>query len=283
MKTTRAHGLDPDPCPPLCIERGPEDRGVGRWVAEQKHERLTKYLDGTKAAALRWPNRVFIDPFCGPGRIQVDGESFTRDGGAVIAWRQSVLSKAPFTHVLVGDKNDERAKACVARLRALDAPASGFTGSALDTVPRMIDAIPRGALCTVYLDPYNLEFLSFDIIRRLAELPKVDFAVHFSVMDLSRNVELAFEDNPRFDHAAPGWRVAIDVRKHSKEEVRRKFFAYWMQLIKDLGFTFSEEMPLVRNDSNHPLYRLVFFSRHELPNRIWDDVAKQPGQTSFGF
>jgi hypothetical protein len=31
---------------------------------------------------------------------------------------------------------------------------------------------------------------------------------------------------------------------------------------------------LVYNDRNHAIYRLVFFSRHELPNRIWDDVAK---------
>lgn len=30
----------------------------------------------------------------------------------------------------------------------------------------------------------------------------------------------------------------------------------------------------VRGDRNAPLYRLVEFSRHPLPNKIWDDVAK---------
>ncbi|MGC4367847.1 three-Cys-motif partner protein TcmP, partial [Hydrogenophaga sp. R2] len=245
--------------------------------------RLTKYLDGTREAAKRWPRRAFIDPFCGPGRIQVEGENFTRDGGAVLAWRQSLLRGAPFSHVLVGDKVDDRVHACSARLQALGAPVTGFVGPATVTVPQMITALPSSTLCTVYLDPYNLEFLSFDIIRRLAVLPTVDFAVHFSVMDLVRNVEFAFEDNPRFDEAAPGWRQAVDVRQLSKEAARREFFEYWLKLVAGLGFQFSKAMPLVKNDSKHPIYRLVFFSRHDLPNRIWGDVAKPAGQGEFNF
>ena len=42
----------------------------------------------------------------------------------------------------------------------------------------------------------------------------------------------------------------------------------------DLGFKFSQEKPLVRGDRNEPIYRLVSFSRHALPNDIWDDVAR---------
>lgn len=33
---------------------------------------------------------------------------------------------------------------------------------------------------------------------------------------------------------------------------------------------------------NRPLYHLVFFSRHELPNRIWSDVAQGPNR-EFDF
>ncbi len=33
---------------------------------------------------------------------------------------------------------------------------------------------------------------------------------------------------------------------------------------------------------NRPLYHLVFFSRHELPNRIWSDVA-QGANREFNF
>jgi three-Cys-motif partner protein len=96
-------------------------------------------------------------------------------------------------------------------------------------------------------------------------------------MDLARNVEFEFDPSrARFDEAAPGWREHIDVRAMSKSTVPMVFFNYWMDLIRQLGFEFSKEMPLVRNDAGHPIYRLVFFSRHPLPNRIWSDVARGP-------
>jgi hypothetical protein len=45
-----------------------------------------------------------------------------------------------------------------------------------------------------------------------------------------------------------------------------------------LGFKHSKEMPLVHNNDNHPIYRLVFFARHELPLRVWGDVARGPNR-----
>lgn len=282
MVIRRVTGLDPDPRPDFFIERGPNEKGVGRWVPEQKHMYLTKYIDGTREAAKKWSQRIFVDPFCGPGRIQVEGESVTRDGGALIAWRQSQFSGAPYTQLLIGDLIPERANACEARLKAVGAPAHGFSGPAATTVHQMIQQVPRTALCTVYLDPYNLELLSFDIIEALAELKAVDFAVHFSTMDLTRNMDFEFDPvRARFDGTAPNWRERVDLRGNNKARGHCLFFDYWVSLIKELGFTFSESMPLITNNSNHGIYRLVFFSRHELPNRIWGDVAKGPNKELF--
>lgn len=282
MVMRRVTGLDPDPRPDLMIERGPNDKGVGRWVPEQKHMYLTKYIDGTREAAKKWENRVFIDPFCGPGRIQVEGESFTRDGGALIAWRQSQFSGAPYTQLLVGDLIPERSLACEARLKALGAPAQAFIGPAVETAHQMMQLVPQRALCTVYLDPYNLELLSFDIIKELANLKAVDFAVHFSTMDLIRNMDFEFDPKrARFDGTAPHWRERVDLQGNNKARGHSLFFDYWVSLIKELGFTFSESMPLITNNSNHGIYRLVFFSRHELPNKIWGDVAKGPNRELF--
>jgi three-Cys-motif partner protein len=283
MVTKFALDIDPDPRPDLLIEKGPGNNGVGRWVPEQKHMYLAKYIDGTRAAANKWGQRIFIDPFCGPGRIQVKGDNQTRDGGALIAWRQSLKSGVPYSQILVGDIVPAKVLACESRLQGVEAPVEAFVGPADKTIFEMLKRVPQnGALCTVYLDPYNLELLSFDIIKKLSKLKAVDFAVHFSIMDLIRNVE--FESDPRrarFDGTAPNWREKLDVLGTTKSRVPELFFEYWMGLVKDLGFAFSHSMPLITNDSHHGIYRLVFFSRHKLPNKIWGDVAKGPNRELF--
>ena len=277
-------GINVDPLPDLEVERGPENKGVGRWVPEQKHFLLAKYIVGTRAAARKWPQRVLIDPFCGPGRIQVKGESFTRDGGAVVAWRQSQSAGvSTYTKVLVGDISEDRANACGARLKALGANAQCFVGEASLTIVQMKSAVPRGALCFAYIDPYNLELLTFDILQTLAVLPNVDIAVHFSTMDLWRNVEFEFDPSrARFDETAPGWREHVKVKQIPKSGLALAFFEYWCNLVKSLKFSISGVMPLVHNDTGHPIYRMVFFSRNPLPHRIWSDVAKGPNR-SFDF
>jgi hypothetical protein len=35
-------------------------------------------------------------------------------------------------------------------------------------------------------------------------------------------------------------------------------------------------MPIIDDGQGRALYRLVFFSRHALPDRIWGDIAKSP-------
>jgi three-Cys-motif partner protein len=265
----------PDPCPSLVVERGPEDEGVGSWVPLQKHKLLCEYLHATRHAWKAWPNRVLIDPFAGPGRIQVRGESGTREGGTVLAWR-TLAEVAPFSKVLVGDIDSERAKACKSRLDAVSAPAQVFVGPAVETVHQMVSEVPKGALCMAYIDPYSLQYLSFSILKALAPL-KVDLAINFSTMDLWRNI--ANESNPdrtRFDDAAPGWRDHIDERGTSRSGMPLAFFNYWRGLVSALNFEHSEEMPFVLNDRGTGIYRMIFFARHDLPKRIWADVARGP-------
>ena len=268
----------PDPFPDLPIERGPKNKGVGPWVPQDKHRLLCDYLHTSRHAWKKWPQRIFIDPFCGPGRVQVEGESFTRDGGAVMAWR-ALAEVAPFTQMLVGDLDPVRTNACGRRLAAHGAPVRTFAGPADDTIKEMIPHVPRNALCMAYVDPYNLELLSFSIVEALAAL-KVDLAINFCTMDLQRNAEFEFDPaRARFDAAAPGWRDDPEVLGSNKQNVKLAFFRYWCRLVQGLGFEHAREMPLVHNNNGHPIYRIVFFARHDLPNRIWSDVARGPNQS----
>jgi hypothetical protein len=41
-------------------------------------------------------------------------------------------------------------------------------------------------------------------------------------------------------------------------------------------------MPIIVNDQGSNLYRVVFFSRHPFPNKIWTSVARNPTR-SFDF
>lgn len=272
-----------DPLPHLPVEHGRTGEGVGSWVPEMKHTFLAKYVEGTRRAREKFKQRVYVDLFCGPGRIQVKGESVTRPGGAQVAWHHSLRDKVAFTSCLLGDLDAARAAACAERLRAVGAPAMALPGAAESTVDQALARIPRSALCLAYLDPYNLQYLSFSVIEKLARLDYVDFAVHFSTMDLRRNVLMEFNpERARFDAAAPGWREHIDPWSFVRGDADDAFFEYWCGLVKGLGFSISHRMPLVRDDGNRPLYHLVFFSRHELPNRIWGDVA-QGANREFDF
>lgn len=282
MKTDESAQVVPDPYPALPIERGPHGRGVGRWVVQEKHRYLARYLDATREAQKKFKQRVLIDPFCGPGRIQVEGESFTRDGGSVAAYRQSVQSGAPFTKLLVGDIEGERAHANELRLKAAGATVQSFVGPADETVNAMTKAVPFGALALAYIDPYNLEFLSFSIIERLAKLQYVDFAVHFSLMDLTRNIDMELDPKrDRFDHALPGWRLAAPTNELSKSSLPAWFFDTWCKAVQALGFKISGQMPLITDGKGRSIYRLVFFSRHPLPDRIWNDIARSANLDLF--
>jgi hypothetical protein len=145
LNTDKSDDEYQDPHPDQPIELGPHGRGVGRWVPDEKHLYLTQYLHATRKAQAKFKQRVLIDPFCGPGRIQVVGESFTRNGGSVAAYRQSVASGAPFTRVLIGDIEAERVRANQLRLAAAGATVQGFVGPATETVSTMQVGLDGGA------------------------------------------------------------------------------------------------------------------------------------------
>lgn len=274
--------IPPDPRPDLPVERGPQDVGVGAWVVEQKYAYLRQYLGAAREAMKKWPQRVYIDPFCATGRIQVRGEDFTRPGGAAEAWHALEAGPARWTRMLVGDIDADRANACAARLQALGAIATPFCGPAIDTVEQMIKAVPKGALCIAFLDPYNLALLDFGMLKALAGLRKVDLIVHFSTMDLHRNADMELDPTRlRFDATAPGWRDQEWAGTANKQTLAVSLEGYWRNLVEGLGLTRSSACPLITNDKGRGIYRLAFFARHDLPIKLWGDVARERNLSLF--
>jgi three-Cys-motif partner protein len=247
---------------------------VGDWSIE-KHQLLRRYVGASWAARRKWPKRGFIDLFCGPGRTRIKGSDIETDGGAVVAWRQTKLNSVEFSDVIIGDVDQDSLVSCEKRLLALNAPVTALLGPAEQTVDEAIKRLPPNGLHLAYLDPFNMEHLPFSIIERLAKVRKIDIVVHFSVMDLQREIELDFlRDESRFEAFAPGWKQHVDVTGLTKQQARNAFVKYWLGLVESLGFQYSKEMPLMTNSNNGPLYRMMFLMRDQLPGRLWGDVAR---------
>jgi three-Cys-motif partner protein len=267
---------DDDPSPDLGVME------VGQWSIE-KHELLRRYVYASSGArkskrpngTSKWQHKTFIDLFCGPGRVRVTEQSRSSDGGAVAAWRESLRTKSSFTSIFIGDVSKEAVSSCETRLATLGASVNGFVGTAETTVDAIVPLLPAYGLHLVYLDPFNMGHLPFSIIEKFGKLQHVDIVLHFSVSDLQRNVELDFlADESRFDAFAPGWKEHVRVDKISKREAREEFTSYWLGLVNAIGFTYSKQQPLFSNSKNGPLYQMILLSKHPLPEKLWNDVAK---------
>lgn len=145
----------------------------------------------------------------------------------------------------------------------------------------MVVDVPRGALCIAFVDPYNFELLDFDMLRTLA-CRKVDLIIHFSTMDVLRNTDMELDPSrARFDNAAPGWRDQPWAKTGNKASLPVAVESYWQSLVKGLGFEHSAARPLITNDRGRGIYKLAFFARHDLPIRLWGDIAKDRNRGLF--
>ena len=263
----RASLLDPDDGLPLSP--------AGDW-AKEKHRLLQEYVDASWGARRRWGRSTFIDLYSGPGRQYVEETDELINGSPLVAWAASNLNPAPFAEVLVSDREDY-ARACEKRLQRLHAPV---TFTAVDAGEAAIVAVRRvdpGGLHLVFADPYNLKDLPWSVFEPLVGMKHVDFIVHFSQADLTRNLERYITQDPSpLDTFAPGWRNHVE--RGNPVEMRGRFFRYWVSLFEGHGFKVARSVPLIVNDRGAPLYRLVLFSRHPLAQKLWDSVADKSSQ-----
>ena len=108
---------------------------VGRWVTEEKHRIIKRYIDASWGARQKFTaQRTYIDLFAGTGRVQIKHTSIFSDGGPLAAWKMSQQRRGTFSHFFVADANPEYLAACDERLRKLGAPVQSKAGRADRTV-----------------------------------------------------------------------------------------------------------------------------------------------------
>jgi len=186
------------------------------------------------------------------------------DGSALVAWRQSVERKAPFTQMFVADAHPALCDAATKRLRAAGAPVHAETGLASATVDRVVPLLDPFALHFAFLDPFNLAALPFEVIRKVATLKRMDILIHVSAQDINRNLR-RYIKNPSspLDFFAPGWRDHADTGRPDFY-VRARIVEHWRGLLKSAGMDTAEAAELVSGPNNQPLYWLAFASSAQL-------------------
>jgi three-Cys-motif partner protein len=181
---------------------------VGPW-ARDKHLRLEKYIGIARAVRKKFvgsgkAGTTYLELFAGPGRVRIRDEHSAIDGSPLIAWKSASKFDSPFTQVHVADADSENVAAVRERLKRLGAPVQAEVGPAIETVARIVAKLSPDALHFAFLDPYKLGDLSFDIIRQLAALKRMDILMHVSVLDLQRNLRLYIQqERSPLDSFAP--------------------------------------------------------------------------------
>ena len=243
---------------------------VGRWVTEEKHQIIKRYIDASWAARQKFSSqRTYIDLFAGTGRVKIKHTQSFLDGGPLAAWRIAQQKRGAFSDFFVADANPEYLTACDARLRRLGAPVRSKVGRADETIDWVMPQLSQSGLHLALLDPFNAGHLHFSIIEALAAMPAMDIVVHLSTGDIQRNIASGLEaEQSPLDKFAPGWRDVVK-KQSSKQTMRNAFIQYWTSLIKRAGMNVCDTMYPVRNSKESTMYWLCLLSRHSLAEKLW--------------
>ena len=247
---------------------------VGEWALE-KHDYLLRYLNLASPVRKKFigpggGGATYIDLFCATGLSQIRGTGEWIDGSAITAWKSSKERGTPFSMMYIADQDEVSLRACAERLSILGAPVKTFHGQATDTVHQINNDIGNYSLNFAFIDPYNLESLDFRIIENLSRHKRIDMLIHFSRMDLNRNLWTYIEpENTTLDSVIPGWRNKVNLT-NSQSNIQTGLIRAWRNSINDLGTTLSVTHRLIRGSNRQPLYHLFMAARSDLALRFWD-------------
>jgi three-Cys-motif partner protein len=178
-------------------------------------------------------------------------------------------------------RSAQKSSAVDARIRALGGTPICYSDPADVAVDKIVAAVNPSGLHFAFLDPYNLEGLSFDIIRKLSKL-KVDMLIHVSVQDLQRNLDDYSKQGGVFDTFAPGWKAHVNPNQ-AINSFRAALMKYWMGEIRKLGTMPAKGVELIVGSKGQRLYWLVFVSGHDHARKLWEAIRDPMRQTTMGF
>ncbi len=255
---------------------GIEDDGlitpeIGSW-GEEKYRHVTFYSAlFAKSMRNKWDSLVYIDLFSGAGRSRIRGTTRIVNSSPL-----TVLGLSnKFDRYIFCEKDRRKCEALKKRI-GRDFPeldAHVIDGDANDKVAEILDKMPSyrkdyHVLAFCFADPYALNNLRFDTLRRLSAR-FMDFLVLIpSGMDAHRfESNYVKPDNLIVEEflGTNEWRSAWKEFKGKRIPFERFIVQEFGESMGKLGYLCPslEDTKLIRSDEkNLLLYRLVLYSRH---------------------
>lgn len=258
-------------------------QGVREWGAD-KHDRLRRYIDATWAARSHFlpagrGGAAYIDLFAGPGRVRERGQKESHDGSPLIALGHT---RAPFSRVVLCDLDPENIATLKARTAAHAERTTLIAGDSNERIDEVVSAIPRRGLNVAFIDPFAPSVLRWATFARLADFDRMDMIVNFPTGFIKRNFHTErFRERIDAMLGDDAWRREVTDASDCHqliEQLRGR--------LATVGYGRDQTRSLpITNTSNVVMFHLVFFSKHDLGDKIWNSIAKTTpsGQRGFGF
>ncbi len=261
---------------------GLQTNPIGPW-AEDKYRYVGMYAEmfatGMKN---RWPRRLYLDLFSGPGYSRV------RDTSRVVLGSPMIALSLPdlFDGYVFAEENPSSLDALRARVARLEKqpPVTYIPGDVNAAINRILEVISGGpsdkTLAFCFLDPYKLN-IHFETVRMIADGRAVDFLILLALyVDANRNVQSYVQNNnPTIDLflGDRSWRARWGAAERAGDSIVTFLANEYSSRMEQIGYLpmAIEEMVKVRTHNKHlPLYYLAFFSRHSKGLQFWREVRK---------
>lgn len=253
---------------------------VGAW-AKEKYGLVQTYCSMFTQSMKppKWQSLVYIDLFAGAGYAKIRETSEIVSTSALL----SLGIPNQFNRYIFCDNDCKNNSALQARVKRLypGVDTHFICCDVNESVPDILSQIPKAnkdfkVIAFCFVDPFKLDNLAFSTIEKLSTR-FMDFLVLVPTdMDANRNVS---------PYTAPANNVVAkfigrnDWRDRWNAASEKQFGLFVLDEfsahMQELGYKPQQDSVLVRNyQKNAPLYRLAFFSRHDIAKKFWKETKK---------
>ena len=254
---------------------------VGDW-AEEKYRLLWCYADlFATSMKKKWDERCYIDLFSGSGYARIRRTKRIVQSSSLLALQVT----DPFDCYIFCDSDPRCISSLKERVSRLSPQSKCFYKNCdvNKSYPDIISGLPafsRGhrVLAFCFIDPFKLSDIKFSTIRKLSER-FVDLLINIPAGELRRNENLYSSKTSTLiaDYlGTDSWR---NVRSKGDPTIPfdlciADIFDSQMKSLRYVYGGLSGYKMVRSTEKNLPLYRLVFYSRHKLGGKFWEEAKK---------